>query len=73
MSETKDYLVQDAEKGTVNISEEVVAQSLSPETSQLIYLFNSHADVNHKQIISVLTKLQNIVCQIFHGKIIIAI
>lgn len=48
----------------LNISEEVVAQSLSPETSHLIYFFNSRADINHKQIISVLTKLKNMVYQI---------
>lgn len=48
----------------LNITEEVVAQNLSPETSQMIYFLNSRADINHEEIILMLVSLQRTINQI---------
>lgn len=48
----------------LSVTESVVADSLSPETSQLLYFLNSRADKYYEEIISLLEKQQDIITQI---------
>lgn len=48
----------------LSVTESVIAENLSPEVSQVLYLINSRTDMLHEQIISMLTKLQSTIGQI---------
>lgn len=48
----------------LSVTESVIAANLSTEASQLLYFFNSKADIIHQQIISELAKLQKTIVQI---------
>lgn len=46
------------------VTEDVLAKSLSPETSRMLFLLNSRGDLHHESVISLLSKLQKTVDQI---------
>lgn len=48
----------------LSVTESVIAENLSPEASQVLYLINSRTDMLHGQIISMLTKSQRTIEQI---------
>lgn len=48
----------------LGVTEEVIAKNLSPETSQVLFLLNSRADMQYQSVVSLLAKLQKTVEQI---------
>lgn len=63
--------IKDATTYMLRVSEEVIAENLSPENSRMVYLINSRLDIYYNHIIDMLSKLQDSIRQIQEKQIVV--